>query len=117
MNHRECQIFYLFRSVLSSLLPLRSVGRSNFDKGLHNLIMLIQKRHKIKLLYQQMESSMGSYEKETLHIYILNPREGEFSNSTDRLIEEQTVICKLKTDTHGLNKDLDFLTPYTYFHK
>ena len=38
--------FHLFRYVLSSLLPLRSVGRSNFDKGLHNLITLIQKRHK-----------------------------------------------------------------------
>ena len=42
---------------------------------------------------------------------------GDFSNSKDRLIEEQTLIHKLKTDTHGLNWDLDFLTPYTYFHK
>ena len=42
-NPSECQIFHLFRCVLSSLLVLRSVGRSNFDKGLHNLIMLIQK--------------------------------------------------------------------------
>ena len=31
-NPSECQIFHLFRCVLSSLLPLRSVGRSNFDK-------------------------------------------------------------------------------------
>ena len=29
--------------VLSSLLPLRSVGRSNFDNGLHDLITLIKK--------------------------------------------------------------------------
>ena len=36
---------------------------------------------------------------------------------TDRLVEEQTLIRKLKTDTHGLNQDLDFLTPYMYFHK
>ena len=43
-NPSECQIFYLFCCVLSSLLPLRSVGRSNFDKGLYNLIMLIPKR-------------------------------------------------------------------------
>ena len=42
-NPSEYQIFHLFRSVLSSLLHLRSVGRSNFDKGLHNLITLIQK--------------------------------------------------------------------------
>ena len=48
-NPSDCQIFYLFRCVLSSLLPLRSVGRSNFDKGLHNLITLIQKRHKIMI--------------------------------------------------------------------
>ena len=27
------------------MLPLRSVGRSNFDKGLHNLTTLIQERH------------------------------------------------------------------------
>ena len=39
------QIFHLFRCVLSSVLPLRSVGRSNFDKGLHNLTTLIKKRH------------------------------------------------------------------------
>ena len=36
-------IFYLFCCVLYSLLPWRSVGRLNFDKGLHILIMLIQK--------------------------------------------------------------------------
>ena len=39
---------------------------------------------------------------------------GDFTNSTNRLIEEQTIIRKLKTDTHGLNKDLDLLTPYNY---
>ena len=27
------------------MLPLRSVGRSNFDKGLHSLTTLIKKRH------------------------------------------------------------------------
>ena len=27
------------------MLPLRSVGRSNFDKGLHSLATLIKKRH------------------------------------------------------------------------
>ena len=40
---------------------------------------------------------------------------GDFSNNTDRLIKEQTLIRKLKT--HGLSHDLEFLTPYTYFHK
>ena len=39
----ECQVFYLFRCVHSSMQPLRSVGRSNFDKGRHNLTTLIQK--------------------------------------------------------------------------
>ena len=38
----ECHIFYLFRCVLSSMLPLRSVGRSNFDKVRHNLTTLTQ---------------------------------------------------------------------------
>ena len=60
----ECRIFHLFRRVLSSLLPLRSVGRSNFDKGLHNLITLIPKRHRImiemKLLCCIMESTVDS---------------------------------------------------------
>ena len=32
-NPSEYQILDLFRCVLSSLLPLRSVGRSNFNKG------------------------------------------------------------------------------------
>ena len=41
----EFHIFHLFRCVLSSVLLLRSVGRSNFDKGLHNLTTLIKKRH------------------------------------------------------------------------
>ena len=75
-NPSECQIFNLFSCVLSSLLPLRSVGRSNFDKGLHNLIMLIQKRHKIfikvKLLYYKKESTVDSYEKKHyIYIYIV----------------------------------------------
>ena len=43
-NLCEYQIFHLFRCVLSSLLPLRSVGRSIFDKGLHNLISLTKKK-------------------------------------------------------------------------
>ena len=32
------RFFHLFRCVLSSVLPLRSVGRFNFDKGLHILV-------------------------------------------------------------------------------
>ena len=74
-NPSECQIFHLFRCVLSSLLPLRNLGRSNFDKGLHSLITLIQKRHKImtdiKLLYYLVESTVDSYEKRnTAYVYI-----------------------------------------------
>ena len=66
------RFFYLFRCVLYSLLPLRNVGRSNFDKGLHNLITLIKKRHQIIiLLYYIMESTVGSYE----HYYIYIIRE------------------------------------------
>ena len=42
---------------------------------------------------------------------------GDFSNNDDRLTQEQTLIRKFKTDTHGLNIDLDFLAPYTYFYK
>ena len=39
----ECQVFYLFRCVHSSVQPLRSVGRSHFDNGRHNLTTLIKK--------------------------------------------------------------------------
>ena len=53
---------------------MRSVGRSNFEKGLHNLITLIKKRHKImieiKLLFYVMESRVHSHEKRnTIYIY------------------------------------------------
>ena len=41
----ECQIFYLFRCVLSYMLPLRIVGRSNFVRICINLTTLFQKRH------------------------------------------------------------------------
>ena len=45
---RDCvqilsSVRFFFYCVLSSLLPVQSIGWSNFDKGLHNLIMLIQK--------------------------------------------------------------------------
>ena len=43
-NPRKCQIINFFHCVPSSEPPLQSIGRSNFDKGLHNLIKLIQKR-------------------------------------------------------------------------
>ena len=39
---RKCQIFYLLRCFLSSMLPLRSVGRSNFVRVCVNLTTLIQ---------------------------------------------------------------------------
>ena len=45
------------------------------------------------------------------------PLKGDFSNSTDKLIEEQAHIRKFKTDTHGLSQEIDFVTPYTYCHK
>ena len=37
--------FHLFRCVLSSMLPLQSVGRSNFVRVCVNLTSLIKKRH------------------------------------------------------------------------
>ena len=74
-NPSECHIFNMFRCVLSSLLPSRSVERSNFDNDLHNLITLNQRRHKIiikmKLLYYKMESTVDSYEKKHyIYIYV-----------------------------------------------
>ena len=38
----ECHIFHLFRCVISYVLPLRSVGRSNFVRVCINLTTLIQ---------------------------------------------------------------------------
>ena len=46
LNPSKCQIGRLFRHVLSSVIPWRSIGRSNFNSGLHNLMMLNQKRQK-----------------------------------------------------------------------
>ena len=37
--------------------------------------------------------------------------------TADRLIYEQTFIHKLKTQSKGLNQDLSFLSPYSYFHQ
>ena len=75
---------HLFRCVLSSLLPLRSVGRSNFDKGLQNLITLIlKKRLQIMiLLYYIMESTVDSYE-HYLYIYktLNETAKGNFKNT------------------------------------
>ena len=57
------RFFYLFRCVLSSVLPLRSVGRSNFDKGRHNLTTLIHIKTKLYLnmnyIYIITESRQG----------------------------------------------------------
>ena len=44
-NTSECQIFHLFRCVLSYVLPLRKVERSNFVRVYINLTTLIKKRH------------------------------------------------------------------------
>ena len=38
-------MFDLFRCVPSSMLPVRSVERSNVENDLHNLVTLIQIRH------------------------------------------------------------------------
>ena len=38
---------------------------------------------------------------------------GDFSNNADRFREEQTLIRKLKTDTHGIHQDIDYLAPHT----
>ena len=39
-----------------------------------------------------------------------------FKTTADRLICEQIFIHKLKTHSKGLNQDLSFLLPYSYFH-
>ena len=62
-NPSELHIIRLFRCVLSALLPLRSMRWSNFDRGMHNFIALIQLRHLIMiLLYCIMESTVDSNE-------------------------------------------------------
>ena len=40
------ELWKLAKSFICSLLPWQSIGRSNFDRGLHNLMMLFQERHK-----------------------------------------------------------------------
>ena len=61
-----------------AVLPLRSVGRSNFDNGLHVLATtLIQRRHIIirtAMLYNEINSGQIMKKKKqktkTLHIYM-----------------------------------------------
>ena len=42
---------------------------------------------------------------------------GDFKTTEDRLICEQTFIHKLKTHSKGVNQDLSFLSPYSYFNQ
>ena len=42
---------------------------------------------------------------------------GDFKTTADRLICEQTLIHKFKTHSKGVNQDLSFLSPYSYFHQ
>ena len=42
---------------------------------------------------------------------------GDFKTTADRLIYEQTLIYKLKSHSKGVNQDLSFLSPYSYFHQ
>ena len=58
----ECQFFQLFRCFLSSVLPLRSVGRSNFDKGRHNSNNYVDSKSTYnynELLYYIMKINSG----------------------------------------------------------
>ena len=42
---------------------------------------------------------------------------GDFKTTADRIICEQTLIHKFKTHSKGVNQDLSFLSPYSYFHQ
>ena len=42
---------------------------------------------------------------------------GDFKTTADRLICEQTLIHKLKTHSKGVNQDLSFQSPDSYFHQ
>ena len=62
-NLASARFLICSRSVLSSMLPLRSVGRSNLDKDLHNLAMVIAKNDikitKIKYnIYRQIDITL-----------------------------------------------------------
>ena len=57
-NPSETQIFYSFRCVLFSLLPWRCVGRSNFDMGLHNFMLIKKNDIKNKINYVDSKYNM-----------------------------------------------------------
>ena len=42
---------------------------------------------------------------------------GDFKTTADRLICEQTLIYKFKTHSKGVNQDLAFLSPHSYFQQ
>ena len=61
------------------MLPLRCAGRSNFDKGLHNLATLIQRRHilmRTAVLYIYIYIYMYIHIYIYIHIYMYVPDEG-----------------------------------------
>ena len=40
----------------------------------------------------------------------------DFKTTEDRLICEQTFMHELKAHSKGVNQDLSFISPYSYFH-
>ena len=42
---------------------------------------------------------------------------GDFKTTADRIICEQMLIHKFKTHSKGVNQDLSFLSPHSYFHQ
>ena len=64
---KRVQISNLSHCILSSLLPWRSIGRSNFDRGLHNLILFIKQDIENGINYGHSKTAMYIY----IHAYII----------------------------------------------
>ena len=100
------------------MLPLRSVGRSNFDNGLHNLTTLIQKNIPLYMRNMKEGENVMLQENQTQHF---NPPShcslNDFSvtgiihcncSNVNRLNIENRIIFKLGTlSPLGLNTKFD----------
>ena len=104
-------LFLLFR-LAADISDVVSMNRSNFDKGLHNLLMFIQRRHKNHKNNITIYIVIRPFNQRPLMSYIKR----KYHNN-GRQLYEQKLILKFNTYNCGLNLVWGFLSKYAFFNK